>query len=156
MMFSGHAMPSTSAGGSPGSRLPRSRGAQHGIAERVFPMDTGGGRAYQRERDRQRPGQDRPRPGLQPAGPSTATEWSDTIEDIYNRLRSNNAALASHAHELARLKEQQQVAHDVQAAVGQRVEEVATSCDRRMTEGGEAPRQRVDRIEAELRRAVTW
>ena len=125
-MFSGHAMHSQPTGGSPGgtagSRAQRSQGAQHGSAERVYPMDTGGGRAHQRERDRPRPGQDRPRPGLQPAGPSTVTEWSDAIEDIYKRLRSNNAALASHAHELARLKEQQQVAHDVQAAVGQRVE----------------------------------
>ena len=85
------------AQGTGANRLQRSRVAQHGTAERIFPMDLGSGRAHDRERDRER----RPRFGVQQPGPETASDWSDALEDIFGRIRGMSSSLASHAHELA-------------------------------------------------------
>ena len=129
------------AQGTGANRLQRSRNAQHGTAERIFPMDLGSGRAHHRERDRER----RPRfTGVQPPGPETASEWSDALEDIFGRMRAMNSSLASHAHELARLKEQQ-------TGTSQKIQEVETAVDRRILEGGERFRVRLDQVDRDMR-----
>ena len=93
MMFNLSSSPNQSGTGA--TRLQRSRVAQHGTAERIFPMDLGGGRAHHRERDRER----RPRfTGVQPPGPQTASEWFNALEDIFERIRAINSSLASHVH----------------------------------------------------------
>ena len=128
------------AQGTGANRLQRSRVAQHGTAERIFPMDLGSGRAHHRERDRER----RPRFGVQPPGPETASDWSDALEDIFGRIRGLSSSLASHAHELARLKEQP-------TGASQRIQEVESALDRRILEGGERIRVRLDQMDQDMR-----